>query len=675
MKSKAIILTMLSCAAIASAQVTKSDYLRGDTIWNNNKLIIGGRISPKWNEDNKSFSYKTNTKDGEVKYVVNAETGTKEICTIPDEKKENKPWENPSEFVSPDGNWKAYIKDYNIYLYDNNEKKEYALSYGGTSQNYIKSILWSPDSKYIAALQVYEAAVRQIPLIKSSPDEQRQPTIHWRNYAKPGDALDIKLPVVFEVAEKKQIPLDTDKYRNQFDLYLTGWREDSREFTFEYNQRGHQNFKVSAVSPSKSKVRDIIDENSDTFIQYYSNYRCDVNDGKQIIWSSQRSGWRHLYMIDGETGKVLNPITKGNWVVRGVEYVDQENKEIIFRASGINPEEDPYNVHYYRIKFNGKDMTELTPGNANHQAFFNADYTMFVDQYSRPDMPYASVLRDAKTGKEIMSLESSDISALTSLGYTMPEVFSAKGRDGKTDIWGTIHRPMNFDPNKKYPVIEYIYAGPHDSHVPKEFYAVNNNTSALCELGFIVVSIDGMGTANRSKEFHDVCWKNLKDAGFPDRIEWMKHAAEKYPYMDLERVGIYGFSAGGQNALSALIWHNDFYKAAVSLCGCHDNRMDKIWWNEQWMGYPIDESYSESSNVDNAWRMKGKLLIVAGEFDENVDPASSLQVVDALMKANKNFEQLYLPNRGHGLGGKFERRRIADFMVKNLMGQDAPEWD
>ena len=176
-----------------------------------------------------------------------------------------------------------------------------------------------------------------------------------------------------------------------------------------------------------------------------------------------------------------------------------------------------------------------------------------------------------------------------------------------------------------------------------------------------------MGTANRSKEFHDVCWKNLKDAGFPDRIEWMKHASEKYPYMDIERVGIYGFSAGGQNALSALIWHNDFYKAAVSLCGCHDNRMDKIWWNEQWMGYPIDESYSESSNVDNAWRMKGKLLIVAGEFDENVDPASSLQVVDALMKANKNFEQLYLPNRGHALGGKFERRRIADFMVKNLM--------
>ena len=675
MKKYILTLAAFSAMSMTQAQVTNADYLRGDTLWNNTKFIKGGKITPKWNDDNKTFTYKVKEGNKDVYYTVDVTNATKSVCEKPEEGSSDNNHKRSDIIVSPDGKFEAYIKDFNIYVKNKQENKEYALSFGGTSQNYIRSIQWAPNSKYIAALQVYAAAERQIPLIKSAPDEQRQPTIHWRNYAKPGDALDIKLPVLYDVENMKQIPLNTDSYRNQFDLYLTGWRNDSREFTFEYNQRGHQNFKVCAVTPEDAKVRNVIDENSDTFIQYYSNYRFDVNDGKQIIWSSQRNGWRHLYMIDGVTGKVVNQITKGDWVVRGVEYVDEANKEIIFKASGINPNEDPYNVHYYRIKFNGKDLVELTPGDANHQATFNSDYTTLVDQYSRPDLPYASVVRDAKSGKEIMKLENSDISDLKSIGWTMPEVFTAKGRDGKTDIWGTIYRPMNFDPNKKYPIIEYIYAGPHDSHVLKDFYPINNNTSALCELGFIVVSIDGMGTANRSKAFHDVCWKNLKDGGFPDRIEWIKSAAKKYPYMDTERVGIYGFSAGGQNAMSALVWHNDFYKVAVSLCGCHDNRMDKIWWNEQWMGYPIDQSYSESSNVDNAWRMKGKLLLINGEFDENVDPTSTLQVVDALMKANKNFEQLYLPSRGHSLGGKFERRKIADFMVKNLLGQDAPEWE
>ena len=257
----------------------------------------------------------------------------------------------------------------------------------------------------------------------------------------------------------------------------------------------------------------------------------------------------------------------------------------------------------------------------------------------------------------------------------MPEVFCAKGRAGQTDIWGNIYRPMHFDASKSYPVVEFIYAGPHDSHVDKDFKPAHHLVSKLVELGFIVVSIDGMGTSNRSKAFHDVCWKNLKDAGFPDRIAWMKAAGAKYKYMDLNRVGIYGWSAGGQNAMAALLFHNDFYKVAVALCGCHDNRMDKIWWNEQWMGYPIDVSYSTSSNVDNAYRLKGKLLLINGELDDNVDPASTLQVVSALMKANKNFEQLYLPGKTHSLGGPFEMHKMHDFFVKNLLGQEPPEWE
>lgn len=257
-----------------------------------------------------------------------------------------------------------------------------------------------------------------------------------------------------------------------------------------------------------------------------------------------------------------------------------------------------------------------------------------------------------------------------------PESFKAKGRDGTTDIYGIIIRPVNFDPAKKYPVIENIYAGPHSSFVPKNFRPLYGEMSQLAELGFIVVQIDGMGTSNRSKAFHDICWKNLKDAGFPDRILWIKAAAEKYSYMDTDRVGIYGGSAGGQNAAGAVLFHPEFYKVAVAACGCHDNRMDKIWWNEQWMGWPIGNEYAESSNTENAWRLKGKLLLINGEMDDNVDPASTEQLVNALIKAKKEFEYVFVPGARHiSNGGNYGTRKRRDFFVKNLLGVIPPDWN
>jgi dipeptidyl aminopeptidase/acylaminoacyl peptidase len=273
-----------------------------------------------------------------------------------------------------------------------------------------------------------------------------------------------------------------------------------------------------------------------------------------------------------------------------------------------------------------------------------------------------------------MELERTDISELQNAGWKPPEVFTAKGRDGQTDIWGVIYRPTNFDPTKKYPVIENIYAGPQDSFVPKSFSPYNAMQSQA-ELGFIVVQIDGMGTSNRSKAFHDVAWKNLGDAGFPDRILWHKAVTAKYPYYDINRVGIYGNSAGGQNALGALLFHPEFYKAAVSSAGCHDNRMDKIWWNEQWMGWPLGTEYAASSNVDNAYRLQGKLLLSVGEMDPNVDPASTMQVVNALIKANKTFDLIILPGAGHGPGGAYGERKRFDFFVHHLLGVEPPDWN
>jgi dipeptidyl aminopeptidase/acylaminoacyl peptidase len=269
-------------------------------------------------------------------------------------------------------------------------------------------------------------------------------------------------------------------------------------------------------------------------------------------------------------------------------------------------------------------------------------------------------------------LERADISKLVASGWHAPEVFTAKGRDGKTDIWGVIYKPVNFDATKKYPVIEDIYAGPQGSFVPKSF---TSRSEPLTALGFVVVQIDGMGTNNRSKSFHDVAWKNLKDAGFPDRILWHKAAAAKFPWYDISNVGIFGTSAGGQSAMGALLFHPEFYKVAVSNSGCHDNRMDKIWWNEQWMGWPVGPQYSASSNVDNAYRLQGKLMLVVGEMDKNVDPASTFQVADRLIKANKTFDLFYVPGGGHGAGAAYGQRKLEDFFVHNILHQEPPDWN
>ena len=545
---------------------------------------------------------------------------------------------------------------------------------GIRNYTYGSRILWSPDSKKIDTVKTRDVEERRIPLLESRPSTQLQPILQWRDYAKPGDVLPVSVPVLFDWETKKQIPLETSLYENQFDLYLTGWRNDSRAFTFEFNQRGHQRYIIGEVNASDGKIIHLVDEQVPTFFYYNNRFRHDLQDGKQMLWISERDGWRHLYLF-GNDGKVIRQVTKGEWVVRNVEYVDEEAGVIYFLASGLNQGEDPYHSHLCRVNLDGSGFKDLTPELANHEVTLSANHQYMVDAYSRADMPYVSVLRKTSDGSVVASLEKSDVSSLVEYGWQLPEVFHAKGRDGKTDIWGKIIRPSTFDASRTYPIVEMIYAGPHDSHVEKYFRATDHLCSRLAELGFIVVKIDGMGTANRSKAFHDVCWKNLKDAGFPDRIAWIKAAAAKYPYMDINRVGIYGWSAGGQNAMAALLFHNDFYKVAVALCGCHDNRMDKIWWNEQWMGYPIDESYSASSNVDNAWRLKGKLLLINGELDDNVDPASTLQVVSELMKANKNFDQLYLPGKTHSLGGPFEMHKVHDFFVKNLMGVEPPAWE
>lgn len=581
-----------------------------------------------------------------------------------------------SPVTSPDGKWTAFIKNDNVYVREVATGKEKQLSQDGTLSNYYSSyIQWSPDSKSVVSCRIRPVEKRYVYYVESSPADQAQPKLHKQEYAKPGDELRFKVPCIFEVESGRRLIPSTELFSHQYELSGPMWNADSKAITFEYNERGHKVYRVLEMSAVDGSVRTLIEEKEEKYVNYPRIYRNYLSDGKRIIWSSERDNYNHLYLYDRATGKPLNQITKGEWYVRGVQHVDEANEVICFSANGMKKGEDPYLIHYYKINFDGSNLVELTPEEGMHQCWYSSDYKYLVDVYSKVDQAPIAVLRDAKNGKIRMQLDKADISALLANGWKAPEVFSAKGRDGKTDMWGVIYRPSNFDPSKKYPVIEYIYSGPGDQYVPKTFSSYNWWMTSLAELGFIVVQVDGMTTSFRSKEFEEVCYKNLKDAGLPDHIAWIKAAAQKYPYMDIDRVGIFGCSAGGQESTGAVLFHPEFYKAAYSACGCHDNRMDKIWWNELWMGYPVDESYSACSNVDNAHLLSRPLMLVVGELDDNVDPASTMQVANALIKANKDFELVVIPGAHHTMGEDFGEHKRYDFFVRHLMGVTPPSWD
>jgi dipeptidyl aminopeptidase/acylaminoacyl peptidase len=577
---------------------------------------------------------------------------------------------------SPDGKLEALVRNFNLAIRETGKRDVTMLTTDGSEGGYYDpaSIAWSPDSSRLAVYKVTPGFRRFVHYVESSPEDQLQPRDSVMQYAKPGDVLDVERPVIVEVAERKALTVDTALFPNAYDMGRLEWRKKSNRLTFEYNQRGHQIYRVIEVDGATGRARALISEEPKTFFCYSGKkYRHDVDDGREIIWMSERDGWNHLYLYDGETGTVKNQITRGEWVVRNVIDVDDEKRQILFSASGMSAGKDPYFVDYYRINFDGSGLTPLTTADANHSAAFSTDRKYYVDLYSRVDMAPVAELHRTEDGSLVSTLEKGDITALAAAGWKPPEVFVAKGRDGVTDIWGVIYRPTTFNPAKKYPVIENIYAGPQGSFVPKSFAAFNG-MQATAEIGFIVVQIDGMGTSNRSKAFHDVAWQNIKDAGFPDRILWHKAVAAKYPYYDITRVGLYGTSAGGQNSLGGLLFFPDFYKVAVSAAGCHDNRMDKIWWNEQWMGWPIGDQYSASSNVDNAWRLRGKVMLVVGEMDHNVDPSSTMQVVNQLIKHNKDFDLLVVPGMDHGSGGAYGDHKRFDFFTRNLLGVTPPEW-
>ena len=681
-------------ASFAPAQGTKVDYDRSAKLAERFRhLVFFDRVDPIWNKDG-TFSYERIHPDESRSYVlVDPATGTKkeiERPNRPTRPKPPKPVPNEADSgaaVSPDGKWIASIQGHNLHLRnaDQPESASIALSVDGTEQDAYGALFWSPDSKRIVAIRTKIGGDRKVTLVETSPKDRLQPKTRTLDYTKPGDAIPHPKPVLFDVAKRAMIPVKDDLFPNPWDLSYEHWSRDGTRFFFVYNQRGHGVVRLLAIDAATGAVSTIANEETETFFDYAAKlFVRYVDETDEVLWMSERSGWNHLYLCDLAGKKPPQSITSGAWLVQKVIRADDAKRELVLQVLGIQPkmtqlhmlfnihaEQDPYHVHFAKVNYDGTGFVLLTDDDGTHSPpKFSPKGDAFITSFSRVDAAPVTQLRRTADGKLILELERADTSHLERAGWKPPERFAAKGRDGKTDIYGIIHRPTNFDPKKTYPVIENIYAGPHGHHVPKAFRPFHSSM-LLAELGFVVVQIDGMGTNWRSKAFHDVCWKNLGDAGFPDRIAWIRAAVKAHPEFDLKSgVGIYGGSAGGQSSTRALLAHGDFYTVAVSDCGCHDNRMDKIWWNELWMGWPLGSHYAEqaNSNPEMAKKLKGKLMLVVGELDDNVDPASTYQVADALIRADRDFDLLVIPGAGHGAcESPYGQRRRADFFVRHLL--------
>jgi dipeptidyl aminopeptidase/acylaminoacyl peptidase len=596
------------------------------------------------------------------------------------------------EVNSADGNWTAFVTNFNLYIRPARGGAAVQLSGDGATNDSYGMLSWSPDSKSLVAWRIEPGDNGQIYWIQSSPEGGGRAIMTQQAYPQAGDKMPTYELNLFDVESRRQIKPKVD--RMEFRRPNLRWRKDGAHFTYEQEDRGHTRFRVIDVDPRTGAVRNVIDEKARTFIwtDHTDAFRGQLqvttylSESDEIIYASEQDGWRHLYLYDIKEAKLENQITKGEWLVRGITRIDEDKLQIWFEAGGFYPGQDPYYIQYCRVSFNGTGLTALTEGNGTHSIAYSPDGKYIIDTYSRlSDLPPVNELRRVSDGKRVCKLEESDISELKARGWMGAETFVAKARDGKTDIYGTIERPPNFDPSKKYPILEDIYAGPQGTPsvcVPTAFSSAPGHSN-YTRAGIIVVRIEGMGTANRSKAFQDVCWHDLGDAGFPDRILWMQAAAKKYPYMDTNRIGIYGTSAGGQNAAGAVIFHPEWYKVAVANCGCHDNRIDKASWNEQWMGYlphdkiwskDPDNWYSKSSNVDNASKLAAKLFLIVGEEDHNVPTDCTYKLVNELIRTSKDFDLLVVPGADHGasspVNNRYTANRTQDYLIRNLVGGD-----
>jgi dipeptidyl aminopeptidase/acylaminoacyl peptidase len=600
------------------------------------------------------------------------------------------------EVRSPNGRWAAFVRSYNLYLRDTSTGQEIQLTRDGEKNwdyatpvpslaamvrqgtevpRETPGVQWAPDSSKLVTYRLDSRNAGRFNSLQFVPPEQMRPKPYSYVYPLPGEALPTAQLIVFDPLTGKRV----DVQGQPLNVYYSGgagrmtWYKDNKRFFYLWVERGYKAGGIHEVDAETGQNHALMTERAEPHVDTYNADFEVVSEGTEVLWGSDRDGWLHIYLYNGKTGQVVNQVTKGNWAVSNIIHVDEKARQIYFFANGREAGEDPYLAHLYRIRFDGSGLELLTPESANHNAFVSPDGKYFVDNISRIDLPTKSLLRRLSDGGTVLPLEEADVSGLVKLGWKFPEPFKGKTADGATDIYGLIWRPTNFDATKKYPVIEYTYTGPHSHFVPKAFGGALGTQQSMAELGFIVVMMDGRGTTGRSRDFHNFSYRNLGGA-FEDHVSLIKQMAAKYPYMDLTRVGIYGTSAGGYGSAHAMLVYPEFYKVCVSTSGDHDPRLDKAVWNEAFQGYPVDESYVNDSNVTMASRLQGHLLLEHGDIDDNVNPVETMRFADALMKANKDFDMLFVPNMAHGEGPNlYLVRRRWDYFVKYLLGVTPPK--
>lgn len=608
----------------------------------------------------------------------------------------------PPEELSPDGKHAAFIRDYNLWVRDVASGKETQLTTDGVKDfgyvtdnaGWIHSdrpiLLWSPDSKKIATFQQDQRGVGEMYLVETKVGH---PVLQAWKYPLPGDAVVTTIQrVIIDLDGPKVIRLQMlpDQHRSSLcdDVECRGsdwddveWSPDAKHLAFVSTSRDHKDEHLRVANAETGAVRDVLEEKVAT--QYESgwgrvNWRY-LPESNEVIWFSERDNWGHLYLYDLATGQLKNQITTGDWVVTQLLRVDEKNRLLYFLADGREKGENPYFAHLYRIGFDGKDLTLLTPEDGNHQISFSPSGRYFVDGYSKPDVPDVSVVRD-DAGKLLSTVAEADISRLLATGWQPPIPITVKARDGETDLYGLLYKPTHLDPTKKYPIVNNIYPGPQGGSVGYWGFApARGDTQALAELGFVVVQIEGMGNPLRSKKFHDFYYGNMGDNTLPDQIAGMKELSQRYSWIDIDRAAIYGHSGGGFATADAMFRYPDFFKVGVSESGNHDNREYEDDWGERYQGLLVKNAdgtsnYDDQANENIAKNLKGHLLLAHGTMDDNVPPYNTLLVVDALIKANKDFDLLLLPNQHHGYGSEtlYMTRRRWDYFVRYLLGAEPP---
>ncbi len=598
--------------------------------------------------------------------------------------------------VSPDGRWRAEVRDGDLIIISTADGAERRLTQDGDASPYATPLInlktmvgqgasqpamspevqWSPDSRYIATYRIGRDHARRLSLVQSAPKEGGPPLVLDYLYPLTGDAeVPTAEGVFFEVESGRRIPMATPARPV---LYYGGpdyeWSADSRAVFERTPTRGYSALQLHRIEAATGETRLLTEDRSDTYVDYYGHHWSYDDKSNTHYWTADPDGFAHVYAIDAESG-ARRQITSGDWRARSVAGEDHEAKRVLIVGSGREAGRDPYLRHLYSAPSAGGQPRLLTPEAMDHDVSVSPDGRFFVDNMSTIDQPTRSVLRRSSDGRIVMELGRADVSAYLAAGYRLPEPFQTVAADGVTPIYGALFKPADFDPTKRYPIIEDIYTGPHYVMTPKSFEAAmtGRNANSIAQLGAIAVTIDGRGTWGRSRAFQQPAYQNLHAVGLDDHIAGIRAVAARNPWMDPDRVGIYGFSAGGYDVVRAMTRHPEFYKVGVSASGNHDNRLDKAIWNEQWMGAQLGPLYDENSNITWAPKLEGRLFVAHGELDENVPPLASLRLVDALIKANKDFDFLIVPNADHFLDAvPYYQRRRWDFFVRELLHETPP---